>query len=258
MRILPFSAGRALCAAALLLPFLVPTPLAALERYAGLEHQAAGAELLAPSARQRETPVDLRWSAPADSRLWARAEVPARAPDDQVLRGVVTAGRQVPLLDCGEEGLFWCGGLRLSAMPVARGVPDAPQSGGGQRPALGFGLVQDATLDLTPGLTLRLGADVGDRLGVGAPLAPGGAGLAVKARAGVGADLRQLGTGLPVKLDLSVAVVRDLGPAPAGLRPNDCEGVLDIRLPSVAPLRLSVPCGASQAPGFGFGLRGTF
>ncbi len=178
--------------------------------------------------------------------------------NDGTLRGVLSAGQRVPLLNCDDGGLFGCGPLRLESTVTLRSVPDAPLAGGGQGPALGLGLVQDAELPLRPGLALRAGVDVGDRLGVAAPLAPGGSGLAVKARAGLGSDFAELGIGLPLRLDLTVAVVHDLGPAPAGVRPDDCTGVLDIRWKKLVPLRLTAACGQGEGNRFSFGLRGIF
>ncbi len=223
-----------------------------------LERSVQDPALLARPTLARAEPLDLRWSAPADPDLWARLEIPARAADDQSVRGVMSIGRRVPVLDCAEAGFTWCEGLRMTATPLARGIPDAPAASGGTMPATGLGLAQDLEYKMFDGFRLRAGADLGDRLGISAPLTPDSSGLAVKARAGFGADLARLGTGLPVQLDITLAVVRDAGEAPVHPHANDCEGIIDIRLRKNAPLRLTLPCSQSGGPTFGFGIRGVF
>jgi hypothetical protein len=239
-------------------PLLALALLASAAPTQALERQSVDSTVVAPGGLARSAPFALSWSSPDNNRFWARAEGPPRRLDDQVLRGAVSMGQHIPVLDCGAQAIGWCDGLRLNMTPVMRAIPDAPQRNGGTAPAAGFALAQSLDYKASPAISIRAGLDIGDRLGVGAPLVAGGSGLVAKARIGFGADLGRMGLGVPLRVDASVIRVADLDGAPIERSANDCQGILDFRLASYAPLRVTLPCNTSGAPRFGFGIRGEF
>lgn len=202
---------------------------------------------------QERAPLDLQWKSPAAPGLWARVESPGGEADDLALRGVATLGQHLPLLNCQATDL-WCDGLRLSVTPTLRGIPDAPTPKG-NAPALGFGLVSDLALGLAPGLEIRASGALGDRLGIGAPLAVG-TGTAAKLVTSLGADLSRLG-GPALRVDASVAMVRDIDKSATASLAGDCEGALEFAA-GHARVRFTLPCDESYGRTIGFELRKEF
>jgi hypothetical protein len=222
-------------------------------------HQAAtpAQQLTGQSSRavlQAESPR-LHWDAPGGA-LWARGEAslgeapPTPAAEAGFERGAIALGarRELTLL----PHLSWAIApqLRVEAAADSHGLPTAP--------AIDASMQQDLALTLPGNARLAATIGLGDRIGVSALTAPGGAQAAPTLRAKAALALQGQFAGAPLRTEFQLITVRTVAAGHGPDRALSCELGLAVSWAGGAPLRLASSCPGEAARRLTLGISAAF